>query len=82
MVGPDYEPPRIELPAAYSEAAAAPAQPTGLAEIRWWRQMGDQQLTDLVEKAVTANYGVAAGCAVAALSAAQHRRLGPQIPGQ
>src|SRR6476661_7584841 len=32
---------------------------TGPAEIRWWRQFGDEQLTGLVEKSVKANYGVA-----------------------
>ncbi len=64
MVGPNYEPPRSELPAAYREAESDPAQPTTFAatapnEIRWWRQLGDAQLTDLVEESVTANYGVA-----------------------
>jgi len=64
MVGPKYEPPQIALPEAYREAADGPEQPTtfaatGPTEIRWWRELGDPQLTDLVEKAVTANYGVA-----------------------
>lgn len=64
MVGPNYEPPQTELPAAYREAADGQAQPTtfaaaGPTEIRWWRHLGDPRLTDLVEKAVTANYGVA-----------------------
>ena len=64
MVGPNYEPPQTELPAAYREAADGPAQPTSFAatgptEIRWWRELGDPRLTELVEKAVTANYGVA-----------------------
>jgi NodT family efflux transporter outer membrane factor (OMF) lipoprotein len=64
MVGPDYRPPQPTLPATYSEADGDPAQEaifpaTGPTEIRWWRQLGDPQLTDLVEKAVTANYGIA-----------------------
>ena len=64
MVGPDYEPPRTELPEAYREAANETAPPTtfaitGPTEIRWWRQLGDPELTDLVEKSVAANYGVA-----------------------
>jgi NodT family efflux transporter outer membrane factor (OMF) lipoprotein len=64
MVGPDYKPPRTEMPEAYREAHNELAQPTtfaatGPSEIRWWRQLGDSQLTDLVEQAVTANYGVA-----------------------
>lgn len=61
MVGPDYEPPRTAMPEGYHEAdegtsgfvTAAPA------EIRWWRQMRDPQLTELVERSVYANYGIA-----------------------
>ncbi len=64
MVGPNYERPQTALPAAYREAETGAAQPTNFAatvpsEVRWWRQLGDAQLTDLVEKAVTANYGIA-----------------------
>jgi NodT family efflux transporter outer membrane factor (OMF) lipoprotein len=72
MVGPNYKAPQPALPDAYREAAGVsdesttePAtQSTTFAataptEIRWWRELGDVQLTDLVEKAVTANYGVA-----------------------
>jgi len=64
LVGPDYEPPRTELPEAYTEAGKDPVEPTtfaadGPTEIRWWRELGDAQLTDLVERSITANYGVA-----------------------
>jgi NodT family efflux transporter outer membrane factor (OMF) lipoprotein len=74
MVGPNYKRPATEMPDAYRELASSPTtqpatqpttQPTtftatGPAEIRWWRQLGDPQLTDLVEQSVKANYGVAA----------------------
>lgn len=65
MVGPNYKAPATTMPAAYSEAIAAPTTAPAFvtvnapAEIRWWRQLADAQLTNLVEKAVTANYGVA-----------------------
>jgi NodT family efflux transporter outer membrane factor (OMF) lipoprotein len=73
MVGPTYKPPVTNMPAAYREAiGGSPNSPTtttttaptsldadGPADIRWWRQFGDPQLTDLVEKSVKANYGIA-----------------------
>lgn len=64
MVGPNYEPPHTALPATYDEtsddsAQAASFASTAPSEIRWWRQLGDPRLADLVEKAITANYGVA-----------------------
>jgi NodT family efflux transporter outer membrane factor (OMF) lipoprotein len=65
MVGPDYKPPATTMPAAYDELTnaptTAPASATAdtPAEIRWWRQLGDGGLTSLVERAVTANHGVA-----------------------
>lgn len=64
VVGPTYEPPRIELAAEYTEAAAtSPESATfasaGPTEVRWWRELGDPRLTDLVERSVTANFSVA-----------------------
>ena len=65
MVGPDYTPPATTMPAAYDELTNAPttapafATADAPAEIRWWRQLGDDGLTSLVERAVTANHGVA-----------------------
>ena len=65
MVGPNYKAPETPMPAGYRElttgAATAPASVTAdaSAEIRWWRQLGDTELTKLVEQAVWANYGVA-----------------------
>jgi NodT family efflux transporter outer membrane factor (OMF) lipoprotein len=65
MVGPNYKAPETPMPAAYREATTRPTTApdwvtaNAPAEIRWWRELGDDQLTNLVEKAVTANYGVA-----------------------
>jgi NodT family efflux transporter outer membrane factor (OMF) lipoprotein len=72
MVGPNYKPPATRMPAAYAEPTTRPTtnpttNPTSVlpdgalpAEIRWWRQFGDSKLTDLVERSIQANYGVAA----------------------
>lgn len=65
MVGPNYRRPATTMPAVYHELTSGPTTAPAFvsadapAEIRWWRQLGDAQLTNLVEKAVTANYGVA-----------------------
>ncbi len=65
MVGPNYEPPATTMPSAYREPTSRPttapasADTSAPAEIRWWRNLGDPQLTALVEKSITANYGVA-----------------------
>jgi outer membrane protein TolC len=65
MVGPNYKPPATTMPTSYRElaagptTAAAPAQTNAPSEIRWWRQFGDAELTNLVEKSMTANYQVA-----------------------
>jgi NodT family efflux transporter outer membrane factor (OMF) lipoprotein len=67
MVGPNYSPPATTMPAAYRERpttgpTTAPALVINqdAAEIRWWRRLGDPELTNLVEKSMKANYGVAA----------------------
>lgn len=73
MVGPNYQSPATTMPAAYREAITGPTtRSTGSgqvspacvavnapAEIRWWRQLGDPELTKLVQTSVKANYGVA-----------------------
>jgi NodT family efflux transporter outer membrane factor (OMF) lipoprotein len=64
MVGPNYKPPTTTMPAAYREPTTGPTTlPASMnadapAEVRWWRQLGDSELTDLVEKSITANYSV------------------------
>jgi len=65
MVGPNYEPPSTPMSAEYREAnsglatATASVDATSPAEITWWEQLGDPQLTHLVEKSLSANYGIA-----------------------
>ena len=59
-LGPDYERPRIETPAAwridYPEAAA-------VANTKWWEQFGDPALNELIETALRANPDLRAAAA-------------------
>jgi NodT family efflux transporter outer membrane factor (OMF) lipoprotein len=66
MVGPNYSPPATTMPATYHERpttgpTTSPAfvATDGPAEIRWWRRLGDPELSNLAEKSIKANYGVA-----------------------
>ncbi len=57
-VGPDYRPPELATPEAFSRSAALPAgtEKTAL----WWRGYGDVQLAILVEDALAENLDIAA----------------------
>lgn len=58
VVGPDYQKPFVELPAAWGGAKkAAPSRPPELA--LWWQRLGDPLLNGLVEEAVSGNLDVA-----------------------
>lgn len=62
---PDYEPPRPEMPAAYRETGAAPAEADGedaardeslpQPQARWWRHFGSAELDALVAEALANN---------------------------
>jgi len=51
-VGPDYVAPTPDLPPQWS------ASSTATVDSRWWQQMGDPQLTSLVERAARANLDI------------------------
>lgn len=81
MVGPDYKAPQPDLPNEYREAAgdldpSTNVDATTPIEIRWWRELGDEQLADLVERAICSNYSVAV--AGARLREARAAREGAQ----
>jgi NodT family efflux transporter outer membrane factor (OMF) lipoprotein len=65
MVGPNYSRPATTMPSAYRELLSRPTTAPSLAidqnaaEIRWWRRLGDPELTNLVERSVQANYSIA-----------------------
>lgn len=61
-LGPDYERPKVEVPAAYKESGSwqvarpADAQPKG----EWWSVYGDPQLDGLMKQVAAANQDLAA----------------------
>jgi multidrug efflux system outer membrane protein len=63
-VGPDYQRPQTEVPAAWEGVAAPtpsePSVPTArpVALVEWWKAFDDPTLTSLVERAVSANLDV------------------------
>jgi NodT family efflux transporter outer membrane factor (OMF) lipoprotein len=54
MVGPQYAPPQVDLPDAWSDLKTPPAGPPA-GRIRWWETFDDPVLTSLVERAVAQN---------------------------
>ncbi len=55
-VGPDFERPTIEVPAAYRSARA---DGDAIANLPWWELLGDDRLTALIETALAENHDVA-----------------------
>lgn len=53
MVGPDFKPPQVAVPAAWSEAPPVERQAVDLA--RWWTVFDDPTLAALEERAVRSN---------------------------
>ncbi len=52
-VGPDYQPPKLDVPAQFTRSVlggAAPSAPADLA--RWWTSLGDPVLDRLIEQAL------------------------------
>jgi multidrug efflux system outer membrane protein len=59
VVGPDYQPPAVSVPAAYSDGASVAA--AGSAP--WWTGYGDPVLNDLMARALAQNLDVAQAAA-------------------
>lgn len=53
-VGPDFSKPRAQLPDTWQAGAAVP----GVVDAQWWQQMGDAQLSALVQRAAKANLDI------------------------
>ncbi|WP_319588891.1 efflux transporter outer membrane subunit [uncultured Desulfobulbus sp.] len=54
-VGPDYQEPKPEMPARWSEASQQVREENETALHRWWAQFKDPVLDSLITRAVTAN---------------------------
>jgi NodT family efflux transporter outer membrane factor (OMF) lipoprotein len=53
-VGPDYQMPRLQLPAQFAASPASEAKAL-VDPARWWKWLGDKRLDALVEQSVSAN---------------------------
>ncbi|MEZ5934102.1 MAG: efflux transporter outer membrane subunit [Alphaproteobacteria bacterium] len=74
VVGPDYVPPTLSLPASFSEQTA---QAGGAADLsRWWQRLGDLDLDGLIEAAVAGNLDVAEAKARIQEARATYRQAG------
>ncbi len=64
-VGPDYQRPAVDTPAAYRPAASAAAAPAGatFAELGWWATFQDPQLTAYIAEALTNSWDIKAAAA-------------------
>ena len=64
MVGPDYQPPAVRVPATYEAKSAAATQASAVAPptapdlTRWWETFHDPVLNRLIARAVAANLDV------------------------
>jgi NodT family efflux transporter outer membrane factor (OMF) lipoprotein len=58
-VGPNYRPPKADLPAAYAAARDPAAPPRGAPDFAdWWRALGDTELDSLVDRALQSNLDI------------------------
>jgi NodT family efflux transporter outer membrane factor (OMF) lipoprotein len=57
MVGPDFTPPKTEVPEGWAGGATLPAAPSAAQESlsQWWTAFNDPMLTSLVDEAVRSN---------------------------
>jgi multidrug efflux system outer membrane protein len=59
-VGPRFEPPKAATPAAWAgadKAAHSGITAEQIADSSWWTGFGDQELTSLIDRAATSNFG-------------------------
>src|SRR6516225_6468163 len=64
VVGPNFEPPRPDVPRTWSAASAPAAESRVVTEpvqqLDWWKSFNDAGLNSLIERAATANLDVRA----------------------
>lgn len=75
-VGPDFHAPRPELPDTWQDTVQPGSTLDGKSDSHWWQQLGDPQLTALVERAAKANFDVRT-----ANNRLQQSRLTRQVTG-
>ncbi|WP_397448926.1 efflux transporter outer membrane subunit [Pseudomonas sp. NA-150] len=57
-VGPDFEKPQAQLPDSWQASSRPGTSASTAADTQWWQQLGDAQLSSLVERAAKANLDV------------------------
>jgi len=55
-VGPDYHPPKTQLPANWSEAQLGGTTNGAMRVVEWWRTFNDPELNSLIKRAAATNY--------------------------
>jgi NodT family efflux transporter outer membrane factor (OMF) lipoprotein len=56
LVGPEYQPPQMQVPAAWTGSASVQPTPADVQElVHWWTTFNDPALTSLVDRAVAFN---------------------------
>ncbi len=86
-VGPDYQRPKIQMPEAFAASAKPPKlSATATAPVidatRWWKSLGDEELSRLIDRAIKANPQIE--IALAHVQAAREQEvvmLGGALPG-
>lgn len=73
VVGPDYETPKLALPAFWGSARQAEQERPPALE-RWWQRLRDPMLDGLIEEAVAGNMDVAAAKAAIREARANYRQ--------
>lgn len=85
-VGPDYEEPRVELPASWRQPAGSGLAAGAPVDGPFWRQLGDPLLDQLVEQALVQNLDLRASfarlMAARALRGAAQADYGPRLDGR
>jgi NodT family efflux transporter outer membrane factor (OMF) lipoprotein len=54
-VGPDFQKPQARLPDSWQSISRPGTSVAAIVDSRWWQQLGDAQLTSLVERAAQSN---------------------------
>jgi len=55
-VGPDYHPPKTQLPANWSEAQLGGTTNSAMTAVQWWKTFNDPELNSLIVRAAATNY--------------------------
>ncbi|MDR2980828.1 MAG: efflux transporter outer membrane subunit [Puniceicoccales bacterium] len=78
-VGPDYEPPKVDVPEAFRDQPATPEASTeSIADLGWWEVYKDERLQELIHTALENNKDLK----VAAARVEQSRQMSAQARSQ